>query len=131
MEIILYVPISSFSLFSQLVPVPKPFISDGVFTAGTEGNLTCNYSLSSVVDTDVEASASWTVNGSAVATSGDGRVSTDGVSLIFSPLTTSDTGKYTCTLTLTSLTPHVTVQEEKHSSGKAVMVYSKQLHRNI
>ena len=60
--------------------MPTPFISHGVLTAGTEGKLTCSYSLSPAVDTHtVDISATWTVNGSSVT--GDERISTDKLSL--------------------------------------------------
>ena len=51
----------------------------------------------------------------------------DGVYLIFSPLTTSYTGNYTCILTITpsSQTPHVTAQEPVQSSEKDIIVQSK------
>ena len=42
------------------------------------------------------------MNGSVVDTSQDGRISTDGDTLTFSPLTTSGSGSYTCTLALTA-----------------------------
>ena len=44
----------------------------------------------------------WTVNGSVVGP--DQRISTDGPTLTFSPLTTSDSGSYVCTLVITG--PH-------------------------
>ena len=101
----------------------------GSFVAGTISNLTCNYTLNPSVDTAVAASAVWTVNGTEVATSEDGgRISSDGVSLVFSPLTTSDTGRYRCTLTLIASppTPHVTVQgPETQSPEKIISVQSK------
>ena len=137
--------------------MPTPFISHSVLTAGTEGKLTCIYSLSPAVDTHTVAlSATWTVNGSSVigddgsagsgddgsagsgddgssgsgddgsAGSGDERISTDRLSLTLSPLTTSDSGTYTCTLTLISLTPYVTVlRPPQQSLPKEVYVYSK------
>ena len=101
-----------FSVHFSSVPTPNPFITNPILTAGTSGTLTCGYTLSAPLD--VTASATWTVNGSAVT--GDERISTDRLSLTLSPLTTSDSGTYTCTLTIISLTPHVT---------KEVYVYSK------
>ena len=105
------------------VPVPTPFVSHGVLTAGTEGKLTCSYSLSPAVDTQTVANATWTVNGSAVT--GDERISTDRLSLTLSPLTTSDSGLYTCTLTLISLTPYITVLGPQQSFPEVVYVYGK------
>ena len=110
------------------VPVPTLMITanvTGSVSAGTPLNLTCDYTLSPSVDTDTSASAVWTVNGTAVVVSEDGRVSSDGLSLIFSPLTTSDTGRYTCTLTLSPQTPHVTVQGPAHSEEEVITVQSK------
>ena len=54
-------------------------------------------------------------------------ISSDGVNLIFSPLTTSYTGIYTCTLIITpsSQTPHVTLQEPVESSENNIIVRSK------
>ena len=121
-----YIFILFTSLFSLIVPAPTPFIiQSNVFTAGTGGTLLCDYTgLSPAVDAN--ASATWRVNGSRVdPSSGDGRISTDGLSLIFSPLTGSDSGRYTCTLSLTSLTPHVTVQGPQESAERMVIVYSK------
>ena len=51
----------------------------------------------------------WTLNEVQVPTTGNERISTDEISLIFSPLTTSDSGVYTCTLNITSLTQYVAI----------------------
>ena len=110
----------SIVLFSS-VPTPTPFITHPILTAGTSGTLTCHYTLNQPLD--VIASATWTVNGSAVT--GDERISTDRLSLTLSPLTTSDSGTYTCTLTIISLTPYVTVLGPQQSPPKKVYVYSK------
>ena len=74
------------------------------------------------MDTTVETAVSWMVNGSVPDTSQDGRISTDGDTLTFSPLTTSDTGRYTCTLTITA--PHVTVQGPVQSAVEVIIVQS-------
>ena len=77
------------------------------------------------MDTSVEIAVSWMVNGSVVDTSQDGRISTDGDTLTFSPLTTSDTGRYTCTLALTApQTPHVTVQGAVQSTVEDITLRS-------
>ena len=65
------------------------------------------------------------MNGLAVATSADGPISTIGVSLIFSPLTTSDTGTYTYTLTITTPQTHLTVQGPVESEKEVISVQSK------
>ena len=77
------------------------------------------------MDTAVETAVSWMVNGSVVDTSQDGRISTDGDTLTFSPLATSDTGRYTCTLTILQLhTPYVTVQGPVQSTAEDITVQS-------
>ena len=62
----------------------------------------------------------WRVNGSAVNLNND-RISNENNSLTFSPVTTSDSGTYVCTLTLTSLNLYLGFQPEK-SSGKFMTV---------
>ena len=111
----------------SLVPTLTPFISNSSAPiAGTPFNLSCDYTLSTLVDTNITATATWTVNDMPIDIS-EYSISSDGVNLIFSPLTTSNTGIYTCTLTITpsSQTPHVTVQEPVESSEKDIIVQSK------
>ena len=106
------------------VPVPTPAITvSGSLFVGDPLTLNCTNNLSSSVDTSVAIEVKWMVNGSAVA--GDGRISISGSSLTFSPLTTSDTGSYTCTLTLTSQLAHVTVQAPQQSVEKVITVQSR------
>ena len=82
------------------------------------------------MDTIVETEVTWRVDNDAVATSADGRISTTESSLTFSPLATSDTGTYTCTLTITTpQTPHVTVQGPVESGEEVITVQSK-VHSN-
>ena len=65
------------------------------------------------------------VNGTAVNASQDGQISTDGDTLTFSPLTTSDTGRYTCTLNITvSQTHHITVEGPVQSAVEVITVQS-------
>ena len=52
------------------------------------------------MDTTPQTAVTWMVDGVAVDTS-PGRISTDGATLSFSPLTTLDTGNYTCICTVT------------------------------
>ena len=115
--------------FLTIVPAPTPFIISNTNnrTAGIALRLLCDYNnLSPSVNTNLKITANWRVNGSPVATDADGRISTAGDSLIFSPLTTSDTGTYTCTLTIsTSQTPHVTVQGPVESEEEVITVQSK------
>ena len=101
----------------------------GTVYAGIPLILSCDYTLSiSVVDT---TSATWTINNTVLDISDDDddddSISSDGVNLIFSPLTTTYTGIYTCILTITpsSQTPHVTVQEPVESSEENIIVQSK------
>ena len=100
----------------------------GTVYAGTSLILSCDYTLSISVDTDITTSATWTINNTVLDISDDDdSISSDGVSLIFSPLTTTYTGIYTCILTITpsSQTPHVTVQEPVQSSEENIIVQSK------
>ena len=118
--------------FLCIVPTPTPFITTSTpLTAGDSGTFICDYTgLSPAVD--VESSVTWTVNSSRVDTSsGDGRISTDGFSLIFSPLTTADSGNYTCSLSLTSNTDHVTILKGlQQSSEKAIAILSMSTHHS-
>ena len=115
----------------SIVPTPTPFIStDSSPIAGTSLILSCDYTLSISVDTDITTSATWTINNTVLDISNDDdddSISSDGVNLIFSPLTTTYTGIYTCILTITpsSQTPHVTVQEPVESSEENIIVQSK------
>ena len=106
------------------VPVPTPFITvsntDTVY-AGTILSLICGYALSPSVDTTPQTIVTWMVDGVAVDTSPT-RISTDGATLSFSPLGTSDKGNYTCTLTVTTSQTHVTVQGPKQSEVEEIIV---------
>ena len=106
------------------VPVSSPSITisnvDTVY-AGTTLSLTCYYTLSSSVDTTPQIVVTWAVDGVAVDTS-PGRISSDGATLSFSPLATSDTGSYTCTLTVTTSQTHVTVQGPEQSEEEGIIV---------
>ena len=78
------------------------------------------------MNTTVEREVTWMFGNDTVANSVDDHISITGVSLIFSPLTTSDTGTYTCTLTITTpQTPHVTVQRPVESEEEVITVQSK------
>ena len=112
----------------SLVATPTPFIStDSSPIARTSLILSCDYTLSISVDTDITISATWTINNTDISDDDDDSISSDGVNLIFSPLTTTYTGIYTCILTITpsSQTPHVTVQEPVESSEENIIVQSK------
>ena len=63
------------------------------------------------------------VDGAAVDTS-SGRISSAEDTLSFSPLATSDTGSYTCELTVTAQQTHVTVQAPQQSAGEDITVLS-------
>ena len=91
--------------------------------AGTNTNLTCYYILEPPLT--VEATVTWTVNGDELTTSDNSGISVEGTYLVFSPLTTSDTGTYTCTLSLTSNEPFVTFIQEKTSPASEIVVPSK------
>ena len=66
------------------------------------------------------------VGGAAVDTS-SGRISATGDTLRFSPLATSDTGSYTCQLTVTAQQTHITVQAPQQSAVEDITVQSNVL----
>ena len=106
-------------LFTIAVPIPTPTIVHSSLVAGTTSNFTCNHT----VDFSAMASATWTVDDANIDTTGDG---TDGVVLSFSPLTTSDSGRYVCTLTIISMTPHVVIEgPDQMSELEDITVQSK------
>ena len=102
--------------------MPIPLITFSPLTAGSASNFTCNYTLSPF---PVEASATWTLN--EVPISDHERISTDGITLIFSKLTTADSGSYKCTLNITSLTPHVIVNRDIIMTELDISVPSRSL----
>ena len=110
------------------VSTPTPSISHSVLIAGTESNLTCDsISLGAYVDFHVAQNVSWMVNGSAVATNGRKIISNNGQFLYFSPVSVSDSGRYTCQLTLSvPQTPYVSVHGPVQSSDEVITVKSKQ-----
>ena len=109
--------------FFSPVEVPDPSIINSTLLAGTESNLTCDYSLDSIPH---EASATWRLNGNKL-TQND-RVLIEGATLSFSPLNTSDSGRYSCELSIISLTPHVIVQgSPRKSNDLLISVKSKLL----
>ena len=67
----------------------------------------CNYTS----NVDSRATAVWTLNKAPIPTTSTGneRISTDEISLNFSPLTTSDSGEYSCTLNIMSLMQYVAI----------------------
>ena len=77
---------------------------------------------------DVTLSVTWMVNGSGIDTSKDGHdiVTSHGDKLIiFSPVTTSDTGRYTCALSITS--PHtafIKLQGPVQSAENEIIIQS-------
>ena len=73
------------------------------------------------MDTTPQTAVTWMVDGVAVDTS-PGQISTDGATLSFSPLATSDTGNYTCTLTTTISQTDVTVHSKIQSEMESLIV---------
>ena len=104
------------------VEMPSPSISYTTLLAGATSVLACNYSLS---DFTFRPNIVWTVDGNAVITSGNERISTTGLSLMFSPLTTSDTGMYACAVNITSLTPFVKLLGDIKLDTLNIIVQSK------
>ena len=97
-----------FSPHTVSVPTPSVTIGSHPF-AGESLTVTCSFILHPSVDTPIESRVTWRVNGSAVKLNND-RISNEDNSLIFSPVTTSDTGFYECTLTLTSQNSYAVVR---------------------
>ena len=62
----------------------------------------CNYTL----NVDSRATAMWTLNEVPIPSTSTGNAE---VSLIFSPLTTSDSGVFSCILNITSLIQYVAI----------------------
>ena len=114
----------SFSMRNSFpsVEMPIPSISYTTLLAGATSVLACNYSLSGFT---FRPNVVWTVDGNAVVTSGNERISTTGVSLMFSPLTTSDTGMYACAVNITSQTPFVKLLGDIKMDTLNIIVQSK------
>ena len=111
-------------IFNPPVPVPIPSVivsNTDTLYIGTSLNLTCGYSLSPSVDTIKQTAVTWMVDGIAVDNS-SGQISTDGATLSVSPLATSDTGNYTCTLTIAASQTHVTVQGPVQSAVERINI---------
>ena len=112
------------------VPVTAPSVSVSTadIVAGDRVNLTCDYTLTPSVD--VTVSVTWIVNDSGIDTSKDGHVtSNEGELIIFSPVTTSDTGRYRCTLSITS--PHtafIKLLGPVQSAEKEIIIQSIGVH---
>ena len=69
------------------------------------------------------------VDGTAVDTSPDW-ISTGGATLSFSPVATSDNGRYTCQLTVTTSQTHVTVQGPVESAEREITVEGNYIYGN-
>ena len=102
-------------------PIPSISLSNTPLVTGSELSLSCDYTLSSSVDVAVAEQVIWTVNGSVVGP--DQRISTDEPTLTFSPLTTSDSGSYVCTLVITApQSQHITVGSPAESQEEIIAV---------
>ena len=119
---------STYTILSK-VPVTAPSVSVSTadnIVAGDTVNLTCEYVLTPSVD--VTVSVTWMVNGLGIDTAKDSHVTSNGGQLIiFSPVTTSDTGRYRCTLSITA--PHtafITLQVQ--SAEKEIIIQSIGVH---
>ena len=97
--------------------------------AGAPLTLQCDFNLSaSVEDISVDTVVTWTVGNTAVTTSGERRrVYNSGTNLEFSLLTTSDTGRYTCTLAIIPQTSFITVDGPKESPEKIITAQSESI----
>ena len=95
--------------------------------AGADLTLLCNYTLPQVLIEDalyIVVTWSRIANNGAVDTTSD-RISTEGDTLTFSPLATSDTGRYTCELTVAEDLRYVTIEAPVQSKENNVAVLSK------
>ena len=114
---------------SSVVPTPIPSIrlDYNTLLAGTEANLTCDYFLDLSVDIVILLeNVVWFFNGSVLATTGEERISTNETTLTFSPLSTFDSGRYTCSLEISDLQPHyITFSGSQESTAKFIAVQSK------
>ena len=73
------------------------------------------------MDNSLHITVTWMVDSTAVDTSPD-RISTGGATLSFSPVATSESGRYTCQLNVTTSQTHVTVQGPVESAEKVITV---------
>ena len=96
---------------SPSVPVPISVSNTGSVYAGAVLSLTCDYTLSPSVD----IALAWMVNGRAVDSTSD-RISIDGATLSFSPVATSDSGRYTCELHVTTSQINVSTDRSRQSA---------------
>ena len=104
-------------------------VSTADIAAGDTVYLTCGYALSQSVDVTI-ISVMWMVNGSGIDTSKDGHVTSNGDRITFSPVTTSDTGRYTCTLSITSPdTAFIELPGPVQSAEKEIIIQSIGVHR--
>ena len=88
--------------------------------------LRCDYTLNPSIDTAVNAKVRWMVNSTAIDFTSLSRISYERDTLIFSPLTTSDAGHYTCTPIVSApSTPHVIIQGPVQSEEELLTVQSK------
>ena len=110
-----------------VVQVTAPSVSATAdIVAGGTVSLTCGYALSQSVD--VTVSVMWMVNGSEVDNSTYDDITNNGDKITFSPVTTSDTGRYTCTLFITArLTALVKQLGPVQSAEKEIIVQSIRL----
>ena len=103
------------------VQAPTPSVIHSTLQAGTISNLTCNYSL--MDDFPHITRATWIVDKFNL-TQND-RVLIEELTLSFYSLKTSDSGMYSCELTITSLTPHVIIEGSPKTSVELIVVESK------
>ena len=113
-------------IFLYAVSVPTSSVTYGSSPfAGESLTMICSFTLHPPVDTPIESRVTWRVNGSVVNLNND-RISNEDNSLTFSSVTTSDTGFYACTLTLTSQNPYVAVRGgPKQSEWDMITVKSR------
>ena len=92
---------------------------------GTTQTLTCNATLPSSVDTDVNVVVNWTlaVNGDRVTIVNPSNQKSPFIStLMLSPLTMADAGLYSCEVTAHTLSPYITASSPGHSPNQTLFI---------
>ena len=115
---------------SVSVTAPSVSVSTADIAASDTVYLTCGYALRQSVD--VTISVMWMVNGSEVDTSTDGHVTSNGDRIAFSPVTTSDTGRYTCALFITARhTAFIKLLGPVQSEEKEIIIQSIRVYCSL
>ena len=117
--VMLYLPLLQILVLPPSITVSS---TDTVVYAGTTLYLRCHYTLMSPsMDTTPRIAVTWMVDSVPVNISTD-RILSHGTILRFIPLATTDTGNYTCTVTVTASQTYGILQGEMQSVVKSINV---------